>query len=135
MKYEENVKPRMMRRVGIRCVVYEAEVCREPHWSSHIKSLWLRHRLPLSNKHNLLYIALLQTSMLRSVVAVSHNGGLDDEPPSPRAPRVPGFIRDMKPVHHSLAATATGDDHRVSGSEERPNPNINGFGAALSCYL
>lgn len=61
---------------------------------------------------------------------------LDDEPPSPHAtPRAPGFIRDMKPVHHSLAPTsAAGDDDRAPGSDERPNPNINGFSAALSCY-
>ncbi|KAH7412358.1 hypothetical protein DE146DRAFT_674640 [Phaeosphaeria sp. MPI-PUGE-AT-0046c] len=60
---------------------------------------------------------------------------LDDEPPSPHTPRAPGFIRDMKPVHHSLASTsAAQDDDRAPGSDERPNPNINGFSAALSCY-
>jgi hypothetical protein len=59
---------------------------------------------------------------------------LDDEPPSPHAPRAPGFVRDMKPVHRPLAPAATEDDESAPGTEERPNPNINGFSAALSCY-
>ncbi|KAH3955548.1 hypothetical protein HBI56_017280 [Parastagonospora nodorum] len=59
---------------------------------------------------------------------------LDDEPPSPRAPRAPGFIRDMKPLHHSLAPTAAETDDSAPGPNERPNPNVNGFSAALSCY-
>ncbi|KAF1917562.1 hypothetical protein BDU57DRAFT_513884 [Ampelomyces quisqualis] len=40
----------------------------------------------------------------------------------------------MKPAHRSLAPTAVENDDAVSGSKERPNPNINGFSAALSCY-
>jgi hypothetical protein len=59
---------------------------------------------------------------------------LDDEPPSPHTPRAPGFIRDVKLVHHSFAPEAGGNDDGVPGSKERPNPNINGFSAALSCY-
>jgi hypothetical protein len=59
---------------------------------------------------------------------------LDDEAPSPQAPRAPGFIRDMKPVYHSFAPAATEDDDSARAPDERPNPNINGFSAALSCY-
>jgi hypothetical protein len=56
---------------------------------------------------------------------------LDDEPPSPHAPRAPGFV---KPVHHSLAPAIVENDACAPESEERPNPNLNGFSAALSCY-
>jgi hypothetical protein len=73
--------------------------------------------------------ALLQLSIM--VVLVD----LDDEPASPHVPRAPGFICDVKSVvYRSLAPTAAEDDDSASGLNERPNPNINGFSAALSCY-
>jgi hypothetical protein len=57
---------------------------------------------------------------------------LDDEPPSPHVPRAPGFV---KPVHQSLVPIVVeNDDASAPGTEERPNPNLNGFSAALSCY-
>lgn len=60
---------------------------------------------------------------------------LDDESASPHVPRAPGFIRDVKSVvYRSLAPTAVEDGDSALGSDERPNPNINGFSAALSCY-
>jgi hypothetical protein len=60
---------------------------------------------------------------------------LEDEQASPQVPRAPGFMHDVKPaVHRFLAPTATESDDSASGPNERPNPNINGFSAALSCY-
>jgi hypothetical protein len=56
---------------------------------------------------------------------------LDDEPPSPHVPHAPSF-HHVKPVHHSLAPAESEDS--VREAEERPNPNISGFSAALSCY-
>jgi hypothetical protein len=74
-------------------------------------------------------VALLQLSIM--VVLVD----LDDEPPSPNVLHAPGFIGDVKPVmHRSFAPAATEDDDSALASEDRPNPNINGFSAALSCY-
>lgn len=62
----------------------------------------------------------------------------DDDAPSLHAPRVPGFIRDVKPVHHAFAprvATDRNGHHTMVADErDRPNPNVNGFSAALSCY-
>jgi hypothetical protein len=61
---------------------------------------------------------------------------LDDEPssPSPHAARASDFTRHLKPVHHSLAPPATDGEESALVADERPNPNINGFSAALSCY-
>tara|TARA_R110002003_G_scaffold117_11_gene10397 strand:+ start:6049 stop:6249 length:201 start_codon:yes stop_codon:yes gene_type:complete len=59
---------------------------------------------------------------------------LDDDPLSHHAPRAPAFIRDVKPVYRSLAPAAADGAASASGTDERPNPNINGFSAALSCY-
>jgi hypothetical protein len=45
-------------------------------------------------------------------------------------------LRIVKPVHHSLAGVAEGleRDGATDSGSGRPNPNINGFSAALSCY-
>jgi hypothetical protein len=48
----------------------------------------------------------------------------DDEPPHENK------LLNVKPLHHSL----TEEVQSVSVVDERPNPNINGFSAALSCY-
>jgi hypothetical protein len=58
---------------------------------------------------------------------------LEDDAPSPHVPHAPGFLQSMKPVHHSLAPPAESGDS-VSAADARPNPNLNGFSAALSCY-
>ncbi|KAF2008128.1 hypothetical protein P154DRAFT_453585 [Amniculicola lignicola CBS 123094] len=41
-----------------------------------------------------------------------------------------------KPIHHSIAPESTylGDIDEENGEPARPNPNVNGFSAALSCY-
>lgn len=58
---------------------------------------------------------------------------LDDDTPPEHTHRAP-----RKPVHHSLAtglSTAGDDQHDdETTAEVRPNPNKNGFSAALSCY-
>lgn len=62
---------------------------------------------------------------------------LDDEPASPpsHAARAAELMRNVKPVHHSLAPTVAESEGSASvAAEERANPNINGFSAALSCY-
>ena len=41
-------------------------------------------------------------------------------------------IPDLKPLLHDLLAS-TSDEH-AKPVDERSNPNINGFSAALSCY-
>jgi hypothetical protein len=93
--------------------------------------------LPRASKVHFLYPSsiwlrccelLLQPSTM--VVLVD----LDNGPPFPHAPRAPGFIRDMKPVHHSLAPAVIEEHGSAPGPDERPNPNMNGFSAALSCY-
>ena len=67
----------------------------------------------------------------------------DDEAPSfqQAAPHASGLL-NVKPLHHSLmnnaAATSTTaverSEQSVEATEQRPNPNMNGFSAALSCY-
>ncbi|KAF2260034.1 hypothetical protein CC78DRAFT_620537 [Lojkania enalia] len=58
---------------------------------------------------------------------------LDDDASSNPALNASSFL-NVKPLHHSLAAAGY-DDGRHRGEEvNRPNPNINGFSAALSCY-
>ncbi|KAF2682996.1 hypothetical protein K458DRAFT_488211 [Lentithecium fluviatile CBS 122367] len=39
-----------------------------------------------------------------------------------------------KPLHHSLAAAMPAESVSEETAQRRPNPNINGFSAALSCY-
>ncbi|KAF2475397.1 uncharacterized protein BDR25DRAFT_102316 [Lindgomyces ingoldianus] len=52
---------------------------------------------------------------------------------SAHASNASGFP-SVKPLHHSLA-TISRDTTQYPGAEaNRPNPNINGFSAALSCY-
>lgn len=61
---------------------------------------------------------------------------LDDDAPSLHAPHASGLL-NTKPLHHSLGFTAAEGEQSVHEAEildERPNPNINGFSAALSCY-
>jgi hypothetical protein len=48
----------------------------------------------------------------------------DDEPPREKN------LLNVKPLHHSV----TEEVKSVPVVDERPNPNINGFSAALSCY-
>lgn len=57
----------------------------------------------------------------------------DDEAPSLQSPHASGLM-NVKPLHHSLQDSATESEQRVSVADERPNPNKNGFSAALSCY-
>jgi hypothetical protein len=54
----------------------------------------------------------------------------DDEPPSHDNHSNTAGFANVKPLHHSLAE----DVQAVPVVDERPNPNINGFSAALSCY-
>jgi len=39
-----------------------------------------------------------------------------------------------KPVHHSLSAAIPVARVSEEAARQRPNPNVNGFSAALSCY-
>jgi hypothetical protein len=55
----------------------------------------------------------------------------DDEPTSLETPHPSSGRFNVRPLYHSLDAPAEGD---VMAGAERPNPNINGFSAALSCY-
>ncbi|RAQ99244.1 zinc finger fyve phd-type protein [Stemphylium lycopersici] len=68
----------------------------------------------------------------------------DDEAPlfQQAAPHASGLL-NVKPLHHSLmnnaAATSTTtaverSEQSVEAIDQRPNPNMNGFSAALSCY-
>ncbi|KAF1950583.1 hypothetical protein CC80DRAFT_496666 [Byssothecium circinans] len=54
---------------------------------------------------------------------------LDDDTPPARAPRATG-----KPLHHSLAGAEVTNSETTATADARPNPNVNGFSAALSCY-
>jgi hypothetical protein len=62
----------------------------------------------------------------------------DDALPAYLAPHTstPNFnIPDVKPLLHSLlAASNNKEDGDAKAADGRPNPNINGFSAALSCY-
>jgi len=59
---------------------------------------------------------------------------LDDEPSAAyRSSHAPGFP-NVKPVHHSLVAVVGNGERKTAPEAARPNPNINGFSAALSCY-
>jgi hypothetical protein len=46
----------------------------------------------------------------------------DDTPPS------------GKPLHYSLSAVLATERISEEAAQRRPNPNMNGFSAALSCY-
>ena len=39
-----------------------------------------------------------------------------------------------KPLHHSLSAATPTARGSEEAAQQRPNPNVNGFSAALSCY-
>lgn len=54
---------------------------------------------------------------------------LDDEPAAVHVSKALGLLA-VKPLHHSLTVMA-GDSAQ---EDARPNPNVNGFSAALSCY-
>jgi hypothetical protein len=59
---------------------------------------------------------------------------LDGEPPEAHPPDAAGYL-SVKPLHHSLASIAADrQDDADSLDDARPNPNVNGFSAALSCY-
>jgi len=55
----------------------------------------------------------------------------DDEPTSLENPHPSSGRFNVKPLYHSLDAPTEGS---VTAGYERPNPNINGFSQALSCY-
>lgn len=58
----------------------------------------------------------------------------DDDPHSfENHPHTAGWV-NVKPLHHSLAQSVAEDEQSASAVHDRPNPNINGFSAALSCY-
>ncbi|KAE8838423.1 hypothetical protein CFE70_006094 [Pyrenophora teres f. teres 0-1] len=57
----------------------------------------------------------------------------DDEPPSLQTPHASGLL-NVKPLYHSLDTPPADNVQGAEDIEERPNPNINGFSAALSCY-
>jgi hypothetical protein len=58
---------------------------------------------------------------------------LDDDTPLELVPRAP-----QKPLHHSLGAEDPvpnkSDNNDSEATVDGPNPNINGFSAALCCY-
>jgi hypothetical protein len=54
---------------------------------------------------------------------------LDEDTPPAHAPHVSG-----KPLHHSLSAAVPAERVSEEAAQQRPNPNVNGFSAALSCY-
>lgn len=57
----------------------------------------------------------------------------DDTLPAYLAPHVSTpSIPDVKPSVYDLLASTV--DSHTKTADERPNPNINGFSAALSCY-
>ena len=57
----------------------------------------------------------------------------DDALPAYLAPHTSTLsIPDVKPLLHNLLASTKEEHAKTAG--ERPNPNINGFSAALSCY-
>lgn len=57
----------------------------------------------------------------------------DDALPAYLAPHTStASIPDVKPLLRDLLAS-TADEHAKT-ADERPNPNVNGFSAALSCY-
>jgi hypothetical protein len=58
---------------------------------------------------------------------------LDDEPTAEHAPSN-ASIRITKPVHHSLAPRPAQETRDERVDKIRPNPNVNGFSACLSCY-
>jgi hypothetical protein len=57
----------------------------------------------------------------------------DDEAPPLQAPHASGLLH-VKPLHHSLNECTGESEQKASTADERPNPNKNGFSAALSCY-
>ncbi|RMZ67572.1 Zinc finger RING FYVE PHD-type [Pyrenophora seminiperda CCB06] len=57
----------------------------------------------------------------------------DDEPPSLQTPHSSGLL-NVKPLYYSLETPPVGSGQGAEEIEERPNPNMNGFSAALSCY-
>lgn len=57
----------------------------------------------------------------------------DDALPAYLAPHTSTpSIPDVKPLLHELLVSTEGKHAKTA--DERPNPNINGFSAALSCY-
>ncbi|KAF2729293.1 hypothetical protein EJ04DRAFT_546390 [Polyplosphaeria fusca] len=58
---------------------------------------------------------------------------LDDDASAEQPPNASGFP-NVKPLHHSLAPRSDSADPETGSEASRPNPNINGFSAALSCY-
>ncbi|KAF2704730.1 hypothetical protein K504DRAFT_460991 [Pleomassaria siparia CBS 279.74] len=59
---------------------------------------------------------------------------LDDETPVDQSSTNASSFPSVKPLHHSLVASASGSERKTALEAVRPNPNINGFSAALSCY-
>jgi hypothetical protein len=61
---------------------------------------------------------------------------LDEEVHDPHAD--PGALNGFVGLKHQLRHSLTDPKHnapeRAPVDDERPNPNINGFSAALSCY-
>jgi hypothetical protein len=53
---------------------------------------------------------------------------LDEDTPPAHAPHA-----FRKPVHHSIS-DAIAAEISEEAAQQRPNPNVNGFSAALSCY-
>lgn len=62
-------------------------------------------------------------------MAVVFDLDLDDDAPSPHASHAPD-LPFVKPLHHSLTLPTPA----AAEDSSRPNPNVNGFSAALSCY-
>ena len=61
----------------------------------------------------------------------------DDALPAYFAPHTsaPNFnILEVKPLLHTLLAASNDREDGGNTADSRPNPNINGFSAALSCY-
>ncbi|KAF2119494.1 hypothetical protein BDV96DRAFT_346951 [Lophiotrema nucula] len=58
---------------------------------------------------------------------------LDDDASSTLPSHASSFP-NVKPLHHSLTGAVGANDRKPGDEASRPNPNINGFSAALSCY-
>jgi hypothetical protein len=59
---------------------------------------------------------------------------LDDETPATHGSSDASGVPNRKPLHHSLVTAVDNGDKSTDATAARPNPNINGFSAALSCY-
>lgn len=73
------------------------------------------------------------------IVDLDDDASADPAPAQARSPNASGFP-NLKALHHSLVSVERDEysndksDSKTGSDSIRPNPNINGFSAALSCY-